>query len=408
MKKIAILALLYFLYPLPTHAQYADAYEGGMKITWDAHSEKYVRLITWGHAWYQEHEGDNPADGFSIKRARFIAYSQVNSDFMILIHMGLNNVRPSNAHPAGLTDASQMYLLEMALNYKINKNIDVGAGLHFWGGLSRLNGTGTINMLTLDYPRSKIPTVGLSDQGANHFGVFSKGNFGKINYRVAISEAIARTADGMSTTVLEPDQIKYLGRALTKKGRQTYAGYFDYNFLDQESQLLPYKVGTYLGGASVFNIGAGFFGHPNALVANTDGILQNKDVWHWSVDAFYDAPTANLGAWTAYLSYTKSLMGNTYLLGDVVGNGNQVYGHLGFLIPRKNSPLPPMKKRWQPYVGYSQRHFTALPNTARDLKLGVNFLRDGHNAKLTMEYQRSFHIQTQQAHVLTLQAMILL
>jgi hypothetical protein len=33
------------------------------------------------------------------------------------------------------------------------------------------------------------------------------------------------------------------------------AGYFEYQFLDQEANVLPYKVGSYLGTKKVFNIG---------------------------------------------------------------------------------------------------------------------------------------------------------
>ncbi|WP_369385279.1 hypothetical protein [Jejuia pallidilutea] len=79
--------------------------------------------------------------------------------------------------------------------------------------------------------------------------MYLKGNFNKLQYRISINDAITNNLQA-NTTPTSNGAAVYSGRRLlgSKDAGRTYAGYFDYNFLDQESNFLPYKVGTYLGG----------------------------------------------------------------------------------------------------------------------------------------------------------------
>jgi len=394
------------------YSQYGDEYKSGMVIKMNEDGSKYTRVILWGQAWFQDYEGHNQNDGFSVKRGRVLMYSQLNDRFLILTHFGVNGVNTNNMTSVGKSDDVQLFLHEMYVQYKVfNKYLNIGAGIHNWGGISRLNGQGTINMMTLDNNRSSWSTLGLSDQFANHLGVFFNGAFGRLNYRLNVSDALVKTADGNSQTVLLPNQEKYLGKALLDKGKYAFSGYFDYQLLDQENLTLPYRVGTYLGGRKIFNVGAGFFAQPNAIAkADALGNLSSKNVTHLNVDAFYDSPIgSNNAAVTAYAQFQNSKMGDNYVQGDIVGNGNQFYGHLGYLIGKKvNDGVHKYRNRWQPYVAYSYRDFTALPKVAQDYRVGCNFYLDGHNAKITAEYQNSPHLPKNSQNVFTLQAMILL
>ena len=70
-----------------------------------------------------------------------------------------------------------------------------------------------------------------------------------------------------------------------------YAGYFEWEFWDQESNLLPYKTSTWLGEKSVFNIGAGFYFHPDASgILDANGQLQKQDQLAVGIDCYYDKP----------------------------------------------------------------------------------------------------------------------
>lgn len=407
---IKILAVL--LIHCSVYSQYGDEYKSGMVIKMNEDGSKYTRVLLWGQTWFQQYEGNNPKDGFSVRRARVLMYSQLNDRFIIVNHFGVNNINANNLTTTGKGDDVELFLLEMYIQYKVvNKYLYVGGGLHNWGGISRLNGQGTINMMTLDNNRSSWSTLGLSDQYASHLGIFFNGSAGKFNYRLNISDAIVKTLDGNSQTVLNPNEEKYLGKALTENGKYAYSGYVDYQFFDKENLKLPYRVGTYLGAKKVFNIGAGFFTQPDAIAKiNSASEIMTVGATHLNIDAFYDTPLGNNNAaLTAYTQFQNSNMGDKYISGDIVGNGNQVYGHLGYLIGKKNEDgKNKYRNRWQPYVAYSYRDFTALPKPAQDFRTGCNFYLDGHNAKITAEYQNSSHLPKNNRNVFTLQAMIIL
>jgi hypothetical protein len=404
----------FFLFILSTsliYAQYADEYNSGMVIKMNSEGTKQTRIILWGQTWFQDFEGHNQNDGFSIKRARVLMYSQLNDRFLILTHFGVNGITANNMSSNGKNDDVQLFLHELSLQFKVNKYLYVGGGLHYWDGISRLNSQATINMLTLDNNRSSWSTLGLSNQMTNHLGMYFKGDIGKINYRFNISDAVTKTLDGNSETIMLPNQEKYLGKALLDKGKYAFSGYVDYQFFDKENLTLPYRVGTYLGAKKIFNLGAGFFTQNNAIAqTNTDGFLSTSGVTHLNIDAFYDAPIGKKNAAiTAYAQFQNSKMGNNYIYSDIVGNGNQFYTHIGYLIAKRmKEGKHKYSNRWQPYISYSNRNFTALPKPAEELKLGCNFYIDGLNARLTAEYQKSFHLPSTNDDVFTFQAMIIL
>lgn len=407
MKKL-LLALFLFS-TLSIKAQYASEYESGYVVKLNDDGKKYIRFILFGQAWFQDYEGHNQNDGFSVKRARLIAYSQLNDKFMILTHFGANGISDNNLSPMGKGNDVQIFLHEMILQYKVTDFLSLGGGLHNYGGISRGNGQGSINMLTLDNNRSDWSTLGLSDQYLNHLGMFAKGKIDKFNYRFSISDAVVSTLDGDSNTILNPGEEKYLGKALLQKAKYAYSGYVDYQFLDQESNLLPYRVGTYLGSKKIFNIGAGFFSQNDAIVENLNGNLISKDAKHYALDLFYDAPIGESSSITAYAKFQNSDLGDRYLQGFVVGNGNQFSGHVGYLIPKKiKEGESKYKNRFQPYIAYSTRDFTGLDKAANDFKLGTNWYIDGLNAKITVEYQKSNYLPKNASQVFTIQAMILL
>lgn len=410
MKKLLVaLTLFTTLGVSNVDAQFASEYDGGLVVKLNPEGNKYIRFLLWGQTWFQDYEGKHANDGFSIKRARVLAYSQINDRFMILTHFGANGIYDNNLNPTGKNTDVSFFLHEMFLQYKVTNNLALGAGLNNFGGISRGNGQGSINMLTLDNNRADWTTLGLSDQFANHLGVFAKGRLGKLNYRLSVSDALTNTLDGNAGTPVALGQEKYLGKAILGKGKYAVSGYFDYQFLDQESNFLPYRVGTYLGTKKVFNLGAGFFNHNDAIVRNENNNLVSDDVTHFAIDAFYDAPIGTSSSITAYAKFQNSNMGENYLQGNVVGDGNQFSGHVGYLLPKKvEEGKSKFRNRIQPYVGYSYRDFKGLIEPANELKVGGNWYIDGQNAKISIEYQKSFDQPSHLDDMFTLQAMILL
>lgn len=407
MKKL--LCALIILTSATLKAQYATAYDNGMVVKLNEDGSKYMRFLLFGQTWFQDHEGTHANDGFSIKRARIIAYSQLNDRFLLLTHFGANGIYDQNLAPAGKSNEVSFFLHEMLLQYKVTKHLAIGAGIHNYGGISRANGQGTINMLTLENNRADWSTFGLSDQFTNHLGVYAKGRINKLNYRFSISDALVNTLDGNATTEVALNEEKYLGKALLNKGKYAFSGYVDYQFLDAESNMLAYRVGTYLGTKKVFNIGTGFFQQSNAIVKNTNNTLVSNDVTHAAIDVFYDTPIGESAALTFYSKYQYSKMGDAYLLNNIVGSGNQISGHVGYLIPKKNIDINnKYKNRMQPYLAYSHRDFNGLNEAAKEIRMGTNWYVDGQNAKISIEYQHAFDQPKQKDGMLTVQAMILL
>lgn len=376
-----------------------------LTVKLDDSGKKYVRFILWHQFWLTGQENTN--GDFRItptfRRSRMLAYAQISPRFLILTHFGLNNMNSSRMSisgvqqlPNGQDNYAQLFMHDAWGEYKVSKNnnLYVGAGLHYWNGLSRLTNQSTLNMLTLDMPNPFFTwhSLGSSDQFARHIGMYAKGSLGKLQYRVSVNDALANNFQATATPTTEA--VTYNTKALLNgsKGGMVLQGYFDYNFLDQESNKLPYKVGTYLGKKKVFNVGAGFFLHPDGanrlregriLTPGTPVVeddLELINVSHFAVDAFYDAPVGE-GAITAYASFFnfnygeggRSLFANT---------GQVFHGTFAYLLPRVTDYM-----QLQPYVAFNMKNYDAFDNSGNQLNVGANWFVNGHFAKITLEYQ---------------------
>lgn len=406
MKKLPILLLIFSVCYVPNvFSQGFPDYDGGLKIKLNEEGNKYFRIISWAqmHATYNDEVPDTESNfGFNLRRARLLAYAQLNKDFLILTHFGLNNLNSNSLSPVGTGDGSQLFFHDVWAQYNLGKNHSIGGGLHYWNGISRLNNQSTLNILSLDNNRQSWATLGLSDQFARHLGVYGKGNFGKLQYRVSINESLTNGLDSRDPEL--GGNAIYGGKRLlgSKEAGFTYAGYFDYNILDQESNFLPYKVGTYLGSKKVFNVGAGFFYHPSGAVVLENTELEGQDVSIFAVDVFYDAPLGeNGGAISGYATFQANDYGNNYLF-SAYGTGSMVYALAGYVIPSKNT-----KNKFQPYLAFASNSYDAVDDNRTILDIGVNAFFSGHHSKLTLEYKKQSFGNNNQGTV-TLQAMIYL
>ncbi|OZV68692.1 hypothetical protein [Winogradskyella aurantia] len=412
MKKTSLLLIVCFFSFQLFFAQGAPDYNGGMKVKLNEEGTKYFRIISWAQFWAQ-HNPDRPLDGngneqsdldFSIRRARVLMYAQLNKKFLILTHFGLNSLNADNMSAIGTGENSQLFFHDVWGEYQLTNDHAIGGGLHYWNGISRANNQSTLNMMTLDNTRQAWATIGLSDQFARHMGIYLKGKFGKLQYRLAINDALTDNLQ-VNATPTNGAAI-YSGRRLlgSKEAGRAYAGYLDYNFLDQESNFLPYKVGSYLGSKKVFNVGAGFFLHPKGSVSlDNNAELQGEDVSIFAVDAFYDAPIGSNGAAiTAYALAQFNDYGENFTLGQTYETGKMLHAHLGYVIPGSKST------KFQPYLHYTNRSIDAIDDNANQFGLGANAYFSGHHSKLTLEYQNTKYGSFDAIGSITLQAMIYL
>ncbi|WP_343486574.1 hypothetical protein [Allomuricauda sp. d1] len=408
MKKPIFLLALCTLVALFGYSQGNTEYTGGYKVKFSEDGSKYLRIIAWGQFWAQYNDDvpeENSKLNLSVRRARLLTFTQLNKKFLILTHFGLNSLNGGNQSPLGTGENSQLFFHGFWGEWSFAKNHQVGSGLHYWNGISRLNSQSTLNFMTLDNNRQSWAVLGLSDQFARHIGVYVKGKFGKFFYNLSLDEAVANNLQAGVAPVPDGPAV-YAGRRLlgSRDAGKLVQGYFSYNFLDQESNFLPYKVGTYLGSKRIFNIGAGFLTHPNgSVIADATGDLQGEDVNIFAVDAFYDAPLGEDGsAVTAYAVYQNNDYGENYNFGPYA-TGNMIYGHVGYLVPGT-----PEKARFQPYLSYQTRTIDAIDDNATRFGVGANLFMTGHHSKLSIEYSNSKVGDADGNGVLTLQAMIYL
>lgn len=406
MKKSKLILCVVFLIAIQfSFSQGSPDYNGGFKIKFNDDGSKYLRVISWGQfqaIYDNEAAEDESKTSFNVRRARVLLLSQINKKFLLVTHFGLNSLNASNLDPVGKSDDSELFMHGIWGQWNLSDNHTVGGGLHYWNGISRLNNQSTLNLLTLDNNRQSWSTLGLSDQFGRHVGVFLKGKFDKFKYQLAINDT---AENGLDTRTPEAGgDAVYGGRRLlgSKDAGYAFAGYFEYNFLDQESNTLPYKVGSYLGGKKVFNIGAGFFSHPKGSVTmNSLGDYEGENVSIFAVDAFYDSPLGeDESAITAYATYQSNDYGKDYFY-SAYGTGSMFYSHLGYLFAGDKA-----KTRIQPYLSYASNSYDAVDNNRNVFGVGTNLFMNGHNSKLTLEYKNQEFGES--TSTITLQAMIYL
>lgn len=408
MKKKIGLLLCMSLFASPfVEAQGSPDYTGGLKVKLNESGSKYFRFISWAQVQgiYKDNAAANESPvSLNLRRARMLMFSQITPKFLILTHFGLNSLNSNTMSPVGKGDGAQLFFHDVWGQYSIGENHAVGGGLHYFNGISRLNNQSTLNMMTLDNNRESWSTIGLSDQFARHLGVFGKGSFGKLQYRLAINDAITNGLD--SRDPVYDGGAVYGGKRLlgSKTAGLAYAGYFEYQLLDKESNFLPFKVGTYLGSKKILNIGAGFFTHPNGSVIATDtmGGMKGENVMLFAGDVYFEQPLGDdNSAITAYATYQLNDYGKNYKY-SAYGTGSMIYAHVGYVIPGDKN-----KTRFQPYASFGMNSYDASPDVKNVAGVGINAYMSGHNSKLTLEYKNS-SFGTAVTNTVTVQAMIYL
>lgn len=431
MKKILIAAAS--LLSAISFGQGSPDYGGGLKLNLNPEGNKYIRFIAWNQVWMRSSQmnpgtmiGDASAsaqEDIGLRRLRILAYAQISPRYMIVTHFGINNQTFTNGGAAGTAgtggygagkkpglffhDAWNEYAVVLPKEGK-PFSLSIGGGLHYYMGLSRMTMASTLNFLTIDAPIFNWPLIDNSDQFARQVGIFAKGKYNKLEYRFSLNKPFA--------TSIAPTNVTDASAAVAVdnngNARWSKAGYVEYQFLDKEANLLPFKVGTYLGTKKVFNIGAGFYTAPSSTKTSVNGVVEKHPINLFSGDIFLDMPLGAkekkmaLTAYSVYYNYDfgpkylrnigimnegvvdPTFTGNKALAGPgnlqpMIGTGSIWYTQAGFLLPNKNEKP---KVRIQPYVAYTNKNFDALKIGSNQFDLGTNLFLDGHHAKLTAQY----------------------
>ncbi|WP_250632212.1 porin [Rhodoflexus caldus] len=382
----------------------------------DDSGNKYVRFIIWHHFWLsrtQNNPGtrsytgeDMPASvDFGVRRSRFLAYAQVSPRFLVLTHFGINNQNFASGGAPG-TDATnqvisgnkkpQIFFHDIWTEYMIaDKKLYIGTGLHYWNGISRMSSHSTLNFMTMDAPIFNWPLIENNDQFARQYGVYAKGQLGKFDYRIAVNKPFLFDR--------QPLENRAFGTATEKAA---FSGYFNYMFKESESNKLPFFVGSYLGAKTVFNIGAGFYYHPESTASLQNGVKTKHDIVLWGADLFYDRPLNGgknfLSLYSVFYNYDfgPNYLRNIGILNPeinfnpttvsfngpgnaqpTIGTGQIWYTQVGFGLPKLKNGT-----QFMPYATHTWKNFEYLNQPSHQFDIGFQWFINQHNAKISLQY----------------------
>ena len=382
----------------PARAETADGSKMQFNFTDDG--KNFIRLLTWHQIWarYTQNNPDTLVSGralehqadVGIRRSRFLLFGRVADRLTLVFHFGINNQTFNNGKKP------QLYVHDVWTEFEVVPTyFALGAGLHYWNGLSRMTNWSTIKFLTLDAPILNWPTIEKTDQFARQLGIYAKGKVDRLDYRLALNRPF--TAGDISKTGAAADYNP-------ANNSPVFAGYMFWQFMDEESNMLPYLTGTYIGEKKVLNVGAGFYYHPKSMITVDAAMnVDQHDQLGLAADVFFDAPLGEgAGALTAYATYYYLDFGPDHLrnvgimsLGTggsslngagnaypIIGTGHHVYAQAGYLLP-----LDLGGTQLQPYASAQLSKFEARDQLAIIPEVGFNWFIHGHSAKVTFLYR---------------------
>ena len=184
-----------------------------------------------------------------------------------------------------------------------------------------------------------------------------------------------------------------------------YAGRLVYNFLDPENNPAYYESSTYYGSADILTLGA-------AIQYEKDGvgtITRKGDYTAFNIDGLFEKKVLQGGAFTlegAYYHYNTggvtdvptSFNGAGPL--DNVGGvtqGNAYLGSVAFLFPEKIG-----YGKFQPVIRFQDFDATITKVTTKQYDGGLNYIIDGHNARVSAVYAYTQTTNARDGHQFTL------
>ena len=357
-------------------------------------------------------EPANQTFDIGLRRTRIQFFGQLTDHVFFYTQFGQNNfnyLAGQNSNNNG-NRKFQAFFHDALGEYKVwkaNDKLKLGGGLTIANGLSRFSQPSVGTIMTMDVPVFAQATVDQTDEFSRKLSIYARGQLGKFDYRIILSDPFPVTSNGSpsSPTPGPSANFAHIGH------HKQYQGFFLYNFFDKETHTTTYMTGTYLGKKKVLNLEAGFISQRKATWSSTDGGVTTDyhDMNLWSVAMFYDAPlNVEKGtALSAYVGYFDMDYGPNYLRYNGImnpangitngpapgsqgnafpmfGTGNVIYTQVGYLLKKD---LLGESGTLMPYASLMSANFDQLKDQMSVFDVGVNWLIKGHGSKLTLDYQ---------------------
>ncbi len=387
-------------------------FKDGLKIYMNDDSTRYVQGTGLAQIWFRYNDNNpgsaiygtpkNETFDIGLRRVRYQVMGQVNKNIFFYTQIGINSVNSLSARKTGL------FFHDVTAEYKIYKNyLTLGGGLSGWNGTARFTSSGVGNILGMDLPTIQETTNDVTDQFVRKLGVFAKGQICRLDYHFAAANPFPIQNSLNTVAALNGTNTAAFS---TKAPEMQYQGYAKWQFLDKESNLLPYSAGSYLGKKRVLNIGAGFSYQKDAMwYRNADMDTISTPLQEFGIDVFYDSymNKEKQNAITAYAAFLNYNFGPNYIRNvgimntangtvgaasfngagnsvPLIGTGQVIYAQIGYLFKKD---LLGKQGTLQPYASGSFANYEKLKDPVLIYDLGVNWVMSGNNSKLSLDYQ---------------------
>ncbi|MEQ1584690.1 MAG: hypothetical protein ABL895_02335 [Cyclobacteriaceae bacterium] len=395
-----------------------------LKLNLNDEGSHYIKATFLNQVWLRYNDS-NPgthvlnepaAQTFDIglRRTRFQLYGQVTDRVFFYFQFGQNNFNYLSQNAGNRK--MQAFFHDALGEYKITKGSEkliLGGGLTIANGLSRFSQPSIGTIMTMDVPVFAQATVDQTDEFSRKLSVYARGQLGKLDYRLVLSDPFPITTNGQSLPALSTNAT------FSQRGHEKqYQGLFIYNFFDKESHTTPYMTGTYLGKKKVLNLEAGFITQGKATWTR-EGIDTTYHTMNlWSAALFYDAPVNNekgtaLNAYVGYFNYDfgpgylryngimnpASSVSGPYPAGSqgnafpMFGTGKVWYSQVGYLM--KKDLLGEGNGTLMPYASIQSAKYDRLDKQMNVYDVGINWLIKGHTSKITLDYQSRPYFEQQ-------------
>ncbi len=389
-------------------------FKDGLKIYLSDDSTKYLKGTGLAQIWFRYND-NNPGSTIygtpkketfdvGLRRVRYQLMAQVNKKTFLYTQFGINSINSLSSRK------SPLFFHDVTAEYNVYKNfITIGGGLNGWNGTSRYSSSGVSNILCLDLPVIEETTNDVTDQFVRKLGVYAKGKIKRFDYRVAAANPFP-VQNALTTIATLPAAGINTAYYSTKAPELQYQGYFMWQFLDKETNQLPYMTGSYLGKKRVFNIGSGFTYQKNAMwYRNEIGDTISKPLQQFAVDVFFDyylnkEKQNAITAYAAFLNYdfgpnyirnagamntangtnSSSSFNGTGNSAPLIGTGQVIYAQAAYLLKKD---LLGKEGTLQPYVSGSYANYQKLNDPVLIYDIGLNWIMSGQNSKLSLDYQ---------------------